>query len=116
MKTAKSIFTAFLLVFLTWSCKEKISDTAAIENVKTEIKAENLQKTSFTVEGMTCAVGCAKTIQQELSALNGVEKAIVNFEKKLAVISFDKTVQTPESLLKVVESVGDGKTYTVSKL
>lgn len=116
MKTAKSIAIVLLLVFLTWSCKEKVSDTASVENVKKEIKPENLQKISFTVEGMTCAVGCAKTIQEELSALDGVQKATVDFEKKTATVSFDKTIQTPEDLTKVVEKTGDGKTYTVSNV
>lgn len=76
----------------------------------------NLQKTSFTIEGMTCAIGCAKTIQEELSGLEGVQKATVNFEKKLATISFDKTVQTTKSLTAVVEKTGDGQTYTVSNI
>lgn len=116
MKIVKSILIVVLTSLLIWSCKEKTTETAAQRIEKKAIKPENLQKASFTVEGMTCAVGCAKTIQEELSALEGVEIATVDFEKKLATISFDKTIQTPENLIKVVEKVGDGKTYTVSNL
>ena len=106
------------------SCKEKTSETVTITEkteatapkVKKEIAAANLQTASFTVEGMTCAVGCAKTIQEELSDLDGVQKATVDFDKKLATVSFDKTIQTPESLTKVVEATADGKTYKVSNM
>lgn len=116
MKTVKSILIIVLTSLLIWSCKEKTTEAVSQGIEKKAIKSENLQKASFTVDGMTCAVGCAKTIQKELSALEGVEKASVDFEKKLATISFDKTIQTPEDLIKVVEKVGDGKTYTTSNL
>lgn len=116
MKIVKSILIVVLTSLLIWSCKEKTTETIAQGIEKKEIKPENLQKVNFTIEGMTCAVGCAKTIQEELSAQEGVQSAIVDFEKKLASVSFDKTIQTPEDLTKIVEKVGDGKTYTVSNL
>ena len=65
---------------------------------------------------MTCAVGCAKTIEEELVNLEGVEKATVDFDKKTATVIFDKTVQNPENLTKVVQETGDGKTYKVSNM
>lgn len=65
---------------------------------------------------MVCAVGCAKTIQEELTELDGVQTATVDFDTKLATVTFDKKVQTPESLTKVVQATGDGKTYTVSNM
>jgi Cu+-exporting ATPase len=65
---------------------------------------------------MTCAVGCAKTIQEKLTDLDGVQTATVDFETKSAMVTFDKTIQTPETLTKVVQATGDGKTYTVSNM
>lgn len=104
-------------------CKEKTTEnvtTAASETetpkVKKEIAAANLQTASFTIKGMTCEIGCAKTIQEELNGLDGVKTAAVNFEKESATVSFDKTVLTPEELTKVVEATADGKTYTVSNM
>lgn len=95
---------------------EVVSTETAAPKAKKEIAAENLQTASFSIEGMTCAVGCAATIQDELTALDGVQNAAVDFEKKIATVSFDKTIQTPESLSKVVEETGDGKTYKVSNM
>jgi Cu+-exporting ATPase len=124
MNFTKSIAIMALSGLLFASCKDNKADvnakTASAETtapkVKKQIVAANLQTASFTVEGMTCAIGCAKTIQEELTALDGVQEAKVDFDKKLATVTFDKTVQTPESLTKVVQETGDGKTYKVSNM
>ena len=123
MNLGKSILTFFFAILLFAGCKEKTTVTATTSSTETsapkakkEIAAANLQKASFTIEGMTCAIGCAKTIQEELSGLEGVQTATVDFEKKLATVSFDKTKQTPESLTKIVQATGDGKTYIVSNM
>ena len=49
---------------------------------------------------MTRAIGCAKTIEPELTDLDGVQTATVDFDKKPAIVTFDKTTPTPESLTK----------------
>lgn len=127
MNFTKSITTLALASLLFVGCKEKTAEPVAVAvavaetetaapKVKKEIAAANVQTASFTVEGMTCAVGCAKTIEEELSGLDGVQKATVDFDKKLATVTFDKTVQTPEKLTEVVQATGDGKTYKVSNM
>ena len=123
MNFKKSIVTLVLSSVLFVGCKEKETDIVSKETaetaapkVKKEIAAANLQTASFSVEGMTCAVGCAKTIQEDLTALDGVQKATVDFDTKLATVTFDKTVQTPEKLTTVVEAAADGKTYKVSNM
>ena len=97
--------------------KETAVNTEVVApKVKKEIAAANLQTTSFSIDGMTCAIGCAKTIQEDLTALDGVQDAKVDFDTKLATVTFDKTVQNQEKLTKVVESAADGKSYTVSNV
>lgn len=121
MKTLKSVVLIALLGAVVISCKQKSSqaknEAVEKESPSSEKKAildKKLTTASFKIEGMTCAIGCAKTIEKELSATAGVQKATVDFEKKEAVILFDATKQTPEKLVKLVESTGDGKTYKVS--
>lgn len=104
-------------------CKERtdetVSDTATEESTpkaKKEIAVANLQTASFSIEGMTCAIGCAKTIEKELNGLDGVQNVTVDFEKKSATVSFDKTILKTENITKVVEATGDGKTYKVSNI
>ena len=120
MNLIKSISALLLASLLFVGCKEKateaVSDSeteTATSKVKKEIAATNLQTASFTIKGMTCAIGCAKTIQEELNGLDGVQTATVDFEKESATVSFDKTILTPEKLTKVVEATADGKSYKV---
>lgn len=125
MNFKKSMLTIALASVLFVGCKEKTSATdlkettetsVAAPKVKKEIAAANLQTATFAVEGMTCAIGCAKTIQEDLTALDGVQDAKVDFDTKLATVTFDKTVQNPEKLTKTVESAADGKTYSVKDM
>lgn len=123
MKFTTSILTILLTSLLFVGCKDKTTKTASdsatdtnVPHVKKEIAATNLQTASFKIKGMTCAIGCAKTIQEELNGLEGVKIAAVNFEKESATVSFDKTLLSPAALTKVVEATADGKTYTVSNM
>ncbi len=123
MNFMKSILAMATAILLLVSCKEKTNESVSIvstekngSKVKMEIESTNLQEASFKIEGMTCAIGCAKTIEEELNGLDGVKTAKVNFETKLASISFDKTLLTPEIITKVVQATGDGKTYKVSDM
>ena len=123
MNFSKSIVTMALASLVFVGCKEKTTkilpnseSATTIPKVKKDIATANLQEASFTIDGMTCAIGCAKTIEEELNGLDGVKTAKVDFEKKLATIAFDKTLLTPEIITKVVQATGDGKTYKVSKM
>lgn len=97
------------------SCKKE-TEASKAETATATKEIANVEKTSFTIDGMTCAVGCAKTIETKLAGLEGVQKATVDFDKKTATIEYDATVQTPEKLVETVEAVADGKTYKVSNV
>lgn len=123
MKIIKSIATVVMVGLVFASCKKEteVSEKIIPQNsqteapvVKKEIAAENLQSATFTIEGMTCPEGCAKMIQEDLTKTEGVQVASVDFDKKLATVSFDKTVQNQESLTKIVQAAGDGSAYKVS--
>lgn len=99
------------------SCKKESEQTTEAGTTAVEVKKEKpvaeAKKATMTIEGMTCAIGCAKTIESKLSSLDGVQKATVDFDKKEATIEYDGQVQTIETLSKTVEGVADGKTYKV---
>jgi periplasmic mercuric ion binding protein len=120
MKIPKTIITLAFVSLLSVSCKKAANTmdaTTEKENVAPKkevvIAAENVQTASFEIQGMTCAIGCAKTIEEELGALDGVQKATVDFDSKKATVVFDKTIQNQDNLTKVVEATADGKTYKV---
>lgn len=123
MKFIKIVAALAIAGLVLVSCKKEedknLANIKAVETAPKEhkaIAAENVQTASFEIEGMTCAMGCAKTIEKELTNLDGVEKATVDFDKKTATVVFDKTVQNQENLTKVVQATGDGKTYKVSNI
>jgi mercuric ion binding protein len=121
MNFTKSILSIVFASLLFLGCKDKTGEdnkeakTETISAVaKKEIAAANLQTASFSIKGMVCEVGCAKTIEEDLNKTEGVQKAAVSFDKESATISYDKTVLNPESISKLVEATGDGKTYKVT--
>ena len=86
-----------------------VTDTTHVK----ETAAANLETTTFKIDGMTCPMGCAATIEKKLANLDGVTKAKVDFEAKTATVSFDAAKQTPEKLVETVEHIADGA-YKVS--
>jgi len=123
MKISKILVAATIAGLVFVGCKKEEDKSLQVVNAEKSapkehkaIAPENLQTASFTIDGMTCAVGCAKTIEEELTNLDGVDKATVDFDKKTATVTFDKTIQNPENLTKVVQETGDGKTYKVSNM
>jgi len=121
MKLTSSLCAIAFSAILFTSCKQAASepktegsaDAVASTEKTAAVKPETA---SFSIEGMSCAIGCAKTIEKELSGMEGVQKASVDFETKKATVEFDATKQSPESFVKTVEAAADGKTYKVSNV
>lgn len=121
MNFTKSFLALAMTSALFISCKETGSNsTTAVATEATATKeiaaAVKPETATFNIEGMTCAMGCAKTIEKELAGMDGVQKATVDFDKKTATVEFDATKQTPEKLVETVEATADGKTYKVSNM
>jgi copper chaperone CopZ len=120
MKIQNSIIGLAVTTLFFVSCKN--NDKALVETTKkTDVKKEiaavvKPETASFSIDGMTCAVGCAKTIEKQLSEMDGVQNAKVDFDKKVATVNFDLDKLKSEDLVKAVESIGDGQTYKVSNI
>lgn len=122
MKLTNSFLALALAGILLTGCKKNETPaTSTPETAKTETASAEkpavtgkVETASFHIEGMSCAVMCAAKIEKELSEMDGVQKAKVDFEKKTATVEYDNAKQTPEKLVEKVESVADGKTYKVS--
>lgn len=113
MKNIKNIAFVALITIFSVSCKDANTEITETVPTKTEVLAENLETAIMSIEGMTCEVGCAKLIEGKLTAAAGVTDAKVDFESKIATVTFDNTQQTIESLTKVVEKTGGGDLYKV---
>lgn len=75
---------------------------------------EGNEKISVVVEGMSCAMGCANTIEKTLLKTEGVVSASVNFEEGTADIEFDPEVISKEEILTAIEAVNGGDHYKAS--
>jgi len=121
MKTLKLALGIALFTVTLWSCKNetepqvKTVETAEV-TTKKEIAADaKLAKAEFNIEGMTCAIGCAKTIEKKLSEMDGVKSATVDFDKKLAMVEYDEASVTTTSLEKTVIATSDKYSVTNMK-
>ena len=56
----------------------------------------------LSIEGMTCG-GCAISARIVLERLEGVEKADVDYERRLATIRYDDRVVTPEQMVRALK-------------
>jgi Cu+-exporting ATPase len=106
------------LFFVSCKNNDKTSVEAATKiDAKKEIAAAvKPQTASFTIDGMTCPEGCAKTIEKNLSEMEGVQNAKVDFDKKLATVNFDLDKLKSDDIVKAVEATGDGQSYKVSNV
>ena len=71
-------------------------------------------KAEFTIEGMTCAMGCAKSIEKKMAKMEGVKSAIVDFDTRLAMVEYDEAKVNETSLEEIVKKAGD--MYSVSDM
>jgi periplasmic mercuric ion binding protein len=63
------------------------------------------QTVTLSVPGMTCAA-CPVTVKKALSKVEGVQKIVVSFEKKQAVVTYDDAKTNVEALTKATENAG----------
>ncbi len=118
MKNTINIGLVLVICLLIFGCakKEESKSNTPKDVAKKEISIENKKTSSFEIDGMTCAVGCAATIEKKLVKLDGVGEAKVDFETKTATIVYDKTKESQESLINTIENVAGGGLYKVSKI
>jgi Cu+-exporting ATPase len=67
----------------------------------------------FTIKGMSCEIGCARAIENELSKLDGMYKARVNFKKEMATVEFDANKINKSLLISTVSSVSQTLSFSV---
>lgn len=119
MKTFKYCLYIVLFALLLNSCKN--DKQPELKTVNTNSLPENnldpnatYAKAEFKVKGMTCAMGCAATIEKKIAKMEGVKFAKVDFEKELAMVEYDEAKVNTKKLEKTVTSVAD--LYTVEDM
>lgn len=123
MKSFKHILVLVIVTVFAFSCKNQTEPEVKTAPASTSTKVETkkainpnakLAKAEFKIEGMTCAMGCAKTIEKKMAKMEGVKSAVVDFDRELAMVEYDEAIVTPASLETTVTSVAD--TYKVKDM
>ncbi|XP_043314328.1 copper-transporting ATPase 1 isoform X2 [Cervus canadensis] len=66
----------------------------------------------FTIDGMHCK-SCVSNIESALSTLQHVSSVVVSLENKSAIVKYNASLVTPETLRKAIEAISQGQ-YRVS--
>lgn len=119
MKTLKNIMALAVMILLIVNCKNEVKPEVktvevAAESSKTVDPNATFAKAEFTIDGMTCEIGCAKTIEKKIAKMDGVKSAKVDYDRKLAMVEYNEAKVTPTSLETTVTNVAD--IYKVSDM
>lgn len=71
--------------------------------------AEQKAQVEMKVDGMVCAMGCAKYIQDKVADLDGVLSSEVNFEEGVAHFEFDENKINAAELESFIDGIHDGQ-------
>jgi len=103
-------FAALAVVFSIASCSET---TAQSKEVAQEVVKSS--EMTMSIDGMTCAMGCARAIEVELNNLDGVEAAKVNFEASNATLTYNSALTSETTIVDFVNNYRKG-TFKASAL
>jgi len=111
----KLLLIAVVFAFST-ACKNNTEpEIKTVETVSADLTSNtvatdpniNYAKAEFGIEGMTCEIGCARTIEKKIAKMDGVKYAKVDFGKKIAKVEYDPSKVNPTSLEETVAKVGE---------
>lgn len=114
--TSKWILFSFL-IFGACKNSDSVKVISVSDSDKVKIEEKNIAEKAIakmSIEGMTCTIGCAATIQKKLNSTSGVVSATVDFKSKTAWIVYDAQALNLEGITQVVKASGD--VYSVSSI
>ena len=110
---AKQILVSLVLL-LVFSCTEKTTHKKS--DIKKPKSITVYKKVELEIEGMTCEIGCARTIESKLSKVDGITFSKVNFEAKKGNFTFDINKLSKEEIVAKITEIGGGNLYTVTNI
>jgi Cu+-exporting ATPase len=120
MKTLKISMGIIILSLMVISCKNEVQpETKTVEIEQTSMVKEMdenavIAKAEFNIDGMSCAIGCARIIEKNLNEMEGVKTAKVDFDKKMAMVEYDEAKVNTNSLEATVTNTSDK--YSVNNM
>jgi mercuric ion binding protein len=109
-----SLTCLFVLFGCTQQPKPELKEVSTTVQMNEKVIDGELSEVSFSISGMMCKMGCAKTIETNLSKMEGVQQASVDFETSLATVLYNSSILQTDDLVQTVTKTGDS--YTVSNM
>lgn len=113
MKFLKNILSVTFILIIFSSCKTDKKVEIKTIDISSEKISQKLDpnavysKAEFSIKGMTCEMGCAKTIEKKLAKMYGMKSATVDFKNELALVEFDVAKINPLSITKTVNDISN---------
>ncbi|MFZ6053192.1 heavy-metal-associated domain-containing protein [Halocola ammonii] len=122
MKKTTYIFFA-LLTFSILACNTEQATENTTSDYELSVKSVSSDSdksvASISIDGMMCEMACGGKIRKELSQIDGVKLAEIEFNEgeplDLAVVEFDPAVTDASKLATCVNGIADGL-YSVKKV
>lgn len=121
MKTFRTFILLTTLALFAVSCNNNVApEVKTVELEPAKVSESQLNpnahyvKAEFGIEGMTCAMGCAKMIEKKIAKMEGVKSATVDFDSRMAMIEYDDAKVTTTSLEAAVKATSDA--YSVKDM
>jgi len=108
MKNIAKISLIFFITFIV-ACGGEDKSNEEQETATTEVSADNLIAADYKIDGMVCAMGCAKTIEDEIGDIEGVSVSSVDFESGKAHFEFDESKVSEDAIVSKINSLADGQ-------
>lgn len=103
MKLLGSRIVVFGIIILSvFACQQATEKSAAAVE-------EKIAKVEMKVDGMVCAMGCAKFIQDKVAEKEGVSESKVDFESGIAYFTYNSNAMSAEDLEKYIDGIHDGQ-------
>jgi Cu+-exporting ATPase len=107
----KSILSILIFSVLFISCNNNKKEQVIEQNEK----IANYKNIEVEIEGMTCEIGCARTIESKLSKVDGITYSKVNFEAKKGQFTYDAAKITKDEIAEKINGIAGGDLYTAVK-
>lgn len=112
----RNLILLFIFVLGLTSCGQEKKQTNIDDNSKEEKTVASVFETyEMEIEGMTCEIGCARTIESKLSKTKGVAYSKVDFESKIGVFTIDTNILNEKKVKEKIAGIAGGDLYSVIK-
>lgn len=109
----KNLCMLFFLTVSLIACSQEKKEELNKQNTIETSKIANNQTYEMEIKGMTCEIGCARTIESKLSKVKGISYSKVDFESKKGTFTIDTNIINEQKVIEKIAGIAGGGLYSV---